>query len=136
MAETAGVTGGANVVRHTVRTWLAEYGASDSEADVFMGHKEEGSATGKRYKHRQPEYLRSVMEGTEALFDALSPLVKRPFKGRELVDQPSPDAPIYESLRGTCVATKVTGLRNFLNLERETRLELATPTLARSCSTN
>jgi hypothetical protein len=29
-----------------------------------------------------------------------------------------------------------TELCNLLNLERETRLELATPTLARSCSTN
>jgi hypothetical protein len=35
-----------------------------------------------------------------------------------------------------CVASDVTALRNYLNLERETRLELATPTLARSCSTN
>jgi integrase len=49
LAGTAGVTGGANVIRHTVRTWLAEHGVPDSEADVFMGHKEEGSATGRRY---------------------------------------------------------------------------------------
>ena len=46
--------GGPNVIRHTVRTWLAEYGVPDSEADVSMGHKTEGSATGKRYIHRQP----------------------------------------------------------------------------------
>jgi hypothetical protein len=34
------------------------------------------------------------------------------------------------------VASEGTVLANLLKLERETRLELATPTLARSCSTN
>src|SRR5438105_12159585 len=89
LAEKASLTGGPNIIRHTVRTWLAEGGVPDAEADVFMGHKAEGSATGKRYIHRRPEYLQNVTNGIE-----------------------------------------------FLNLERETRLELATPTLARSCSTN
>jgi hypothetical protein len=109
------VTGGANVIRHTVRTWLAEHGVPDSEADVFMGHKEEGSATGRRYKHRRPEYLRGVTEGIEALFDALSQFVRRPFKGRELVDQPTPDEPVCVALRGMCVADEVTGLRKATN---------------------
>jgi hypothetical protein len=40
--------GSANVIRHTVRTWLAEHGVPDSEADMFMGRKEEGSE-----RHRQ-----------------------------------------------------------------------------------
>ena len=111
-------------IRHTVRTWLAEQGVPDPEADVFMGHKEEGSATGRRYKHRRPEYLRGVTEGIEALFDALSQLVRRPFKGRELIDQPAPDDPVCVTARGNCVAGEVTGLCNCLNLERETRLRL------------
>jgi integrase len=136
LAERAAVTGGPNVIRHTVRTWLAEAGVPDAEADMFMGHKAEGSATGKRYIHRRPEYLRSVTEGIESLFDALSELVKRPFKGRELVDQPEANGPEYVALRANCVPTSTTVFCNLLNLERETRLELATPTLARSCSTN
>jgi integrase len=136
LAERAAVTGGPNVIRHTVRTWLAEAGVPDAEADMFMGHKAEGSATGKRYIHRRPEYLRSVTEGIESLFDALSELVKRPFKGRELVDQPDPNGPECVALRANCVRTSTTVFCNLLNLERETRLELATPTLARSCSTN
>jgi integrase len=55
LAEKAGVTGGPNVIRHTVRTWLAERRVPDSEADAFMGHKGEGSATGKRYIHEHRE---------------------------------------------------------------------------------
>ena len=128
LAETAGVEGGTSVIRHTVRTWLAESGVPDSEADVFMGHKAEGSATGKPYIHRRPESLRSVTDGIEALFDEISKLMKRPLKGRDLEDS--------RRLRDTCVTASATHLCNLLNLERETRLELATPTLARSCSTN
>lgn len=127
LAETAGVTGGPNVIRHTVRTWLAEVGVPDAEADAFMGHKGEGSATGARYKHRRPEYLKSVTDGLELLFEALSEFVERPFVGWELVDQPGPE----ELARVTCVASDWTCLHNYLIMERETRLELATPTLAR-----
>jgi integrase len=136
LAETAGVKGGTNVIRHTVRTWLAESGVPDSEADTFMGHKAEGSATSKRYIHRRPEFLRGVTDGIEALFDEISGLMKRPLKGRALEDQPDPESPISRRLRDTCVTPAATHLCNLLNLERETRLELATPTLARSCSTN
>ena len=48
LAETAAVQGGPNAIRHTVRTWLADYGVPSEDADVYMGHKPEGSATGKR----------------------------------------------------------------------------------------
>lgn len=131
LAEEAGVTGGPNVIRHTVRTWLAEYGVPDSEADVFMGHKSEGSATSKRYIHRRPEFLRGVVDGVEALFDELAGHVARAFKGREVIDQPGPDDPVACALRGRCVATLEAMSSKCLNLERETRLELATSTLAR-----
>jgi len=136
LAEEAGVTGGPNVIRHTVRTWLAEYGVPDSEADVFMGHKAEGSATGKRYIHRRPEYLRSVVDAVEALFDELAARVTRAFCGREIVDQPGPEDPVARAMRGKCVATLEARSAMCLNLERETRLELATSTLARLRSTN
>jgi integrase len=91
LGEITSVAGGPNVIRHTVRTWLAEGGVPDAEADVFMGHRAEGSATSKRYIHRRPEYLRSVTDGIEALYAALAMLVKRPLQGRELVDQPEPN---------------------------------------------
>lgn len=119
LAEAAGVTGGPNVIRHTVRTWLAEMGVPDAEADLFMGHKDDGSATGARYKHRRPEYLLSVSQALEALFAAIQEHVRRPFAGRALEDQPLPassEGPIY-------------------TVERETRLELATCSLATNCST-
>ena len=106
----------------------------DSEADVFMGHKAEGSATGKRYVHRRPGFLNSVSEGIELLFAALSDLIARPFAGRERVDQPHPDEAMCLALRANCVPSLNSGrteLCKLLNLERETRLELATPTLAR-----
>ena len=120
------------MIRHTVRTWLAEAGMPDAEADVFMGHKAEGSATGKRYVHRRPEYLRTVVEGVEALFRALSEFVARPFKGLERVDHPAPEDPFSGLLRAKCVPTSDTHLCSLLNLERETRLELATPDLGKT----
>jgi hypothetical protein len=80
LAEDASVKGGPNIIRHTVRTWVAEAGVRRAEADLFMGHKAEGSATGKRYIHRRPEYLRSVTNGIESLYAALAVLAKRPFK--------------------------------------------------------
>jgi hypothetical protein len=108
-----------------------------------MGHKAEGSATGKRYIHRRPEYLRSVMQGIEALYDALSETVRRPFKGRELIEQPRPEDLDWPTVLAKYLPSAVTALVTLSQvseskggLERETRLELATPTLARSCSTN
>ena len=103
-----------------------------SEADTFMGHKAEGSATSKRSIYRRPEFVHSVTGGIEALFDELSTLMKWPLKGRNLEDQPDPDGPISRGLRDNCVTASATHLCNLLNLERETRLELATPTLASS----
>jgi integrase len=93
LAEKAGVSGGPNVIRHTVRTWLAEDGVPDSEADVFMGHREEGSPTGRRYKHRRPEYLRNVADSIEGLYEAVAGLLTRSFKSHVTVDQPAPDDP-------------------------------------------
>jgi integrase len=34
LAEKASVMGGPHTIRHTVRTWLAEGGVADAEADV------------------------------------------------------------------------------------------------------
>lgn len=92
LAERSGVDGGTHVIRHTVRTWLSEHGVPDSEADVFMGHAEEGSATGRKYKHRRPEYLAAVSDAVEALYDAVAPLIRRPFAAAEMEEQPLPGA--------------------------------------------
>jgi hypothetical protein len=51
-------------------------------------------------------------------------------------DQPQPDFKTAGEALASYLPGSATRLCNFLNLERETRLELATPTLARSCSTN
>ena len=114
LAEKAGVTGGPNVIRHTVRTWLAERGVPDSEADAFMGHKGEGSATGKRYIHRRPEYLGSVKDAIEALYDAISQLVTRPFKGKEMVDQPTPEDPVTAKVLANYLPSERTEVRKSL----------------------
>src|SRR5437764_1198857 len=82
-----------------------------------------GSATGKRYIHRRPEYLQSVTDGIEALYAALAVLVKKPFKGRELVDQPQPDCAIEASALANYLPSSETRFCNLLNLARETRLE-------------
>jgi hypothetical protein len=47
--------------------------------------------------------------------------VKRPFKGREVVAQPSPEDPDSVAILANYLPSETTGLRNFLNLERETR---------------
>jgi hypothetical protein len=60
----------------------------------LWGHKSEGSATGKRYTHRRPEYLNTVSHAIEALFAALSAYVTRPFAGPRLVDQPQLSEPL------------------------------------------
>ena len=70
----------------------ADYGVPSEDADVFIRHKPEGSATGKRYVHRRPEYLRTVVDGVEALYAALQPFVSRSFAGPELDEQPMPNS--------------------------------------------
>ena len=47
-------------------------GVPDAEAEVFMGHKAEGSGTGERYITDVPEYPHQVVDGIEARFRALS----------------------------------------------------------------
>src|SRR5213082_1833088 len=61
---------------------------------------------------------------------------EKTLQGRELVDQPRPDCANEGSALANYLPSSDTRFCNLLNLERETRLELATPTLARSCSTN
>jgi hypothetical protein len=77
--------------------------------------------------HRRPGFLKSVSEGIELLFTALSDKVARPFAGHERVDQRHPDDPDCAALLAKCLPTLQSGrteLCNCLNLERETRLRL------------
>lgn len=92
--RTAGVGGSPNFIRHTVRTWFAQQGIRDAEADIFVGHAEEGSATGRRfYKHLKTDYLVNCAKAIDALFLAIAPHLKyRTFAEITLEEQPLPEA--------------------------------------------
>ena len=85
-----------------------------------------------------------MREAVDELFVELQPLIRgRGLGGYRGVDQPSPDDPVTLAVLANYLPSAETVLVRFLqvtdhggDLERETRLELATPTLARSCSTN
>jgi len=106
LSEHSGVEGCPSAIRHTVRTWLAEYrGVIQREADVFMGHLEEGtSKTARRYIHLQPEYMQSVADAIEVLFAELAQLVTRAIAGRVPADQPRPEE--IHCLPSACQAAK------------------------------
>lgn len=82
-------------IRRTVRTWLAEQDVPDPKADIFMGHAEEGSATGRRfYKKLKPGYLLPVAEAIEKLFGEIERLTRIPFAGSRVLslsNQPLPE---------------------------------------------
>lgn len=81
----AGVTGSPMRIRHTVRTWLSSQGVVDAQADIFVGHAEEGSATGRRwYKHLKPTYLQEAADAVEKLFMEIARINGRPFAGMKL----------------------------------------------------
>jgi len=130
-------------IRHTVRTWLAEHDIDDKRADLFRGHDRpegQGSRTGAKYLHLKPSYLAGVREAVDDLFVEPQPLIRgRGLGGYRGVDQPSPDDPATLAVLANCLPSAETVLVRLLqvsdadrDLERETRLELATPTLART----
>lgn len=111
----AGITrGSAMTMRKTIRTWLAVNGVPEAIADWFVGHADEGSVTGAFYKAKLPEYMAAAVAALEKLYDALRPLVNRPFAGAGAAiteDQPTPGAhgeALWAGLRVNCVA------RNFI----------------------
>jgi hypothetical protein len=71
-------------------------------------------------------------EVIEQLYADLTELLKRPFKGMEKEHQPLPGDAFSSQVRAKYVPSSEEGPDNALNVERETRLELATPTLARA----
>jgi hypothetical protein len=79
-------------MRKFIRSWLSFKNVPEAEADAFVGHADEGSATGRKfYKASREDYMTHAVRAIEALYDALRPLVFFPFAGTpELVDQPSP----------------------------------------------
>lgn len=113
----AGLPGSAMILRHTIRTWLAQHGVIEAQADRFVGHAEEGSATGRVfYKHMNPTYLRQCIEAIEKLFDALQPLVLYPLghrrPGNVVASQAAVATVRIHGLRSNCVATDLTNLLN------------------------
>lgn len=75
LARLAGVQGTSSVIRHTVRTRMAERDVPDGQADLFMGHATQGSRTGAKYNHRKPEYLQAVVTALEDLYSELGGMV-------------------------------------------------------------
>lgn len=78
-----------------VHGWLTTACRMPTRRHVHGTQGGQGSATGARYTHRRPEYLETVSNALEELFEVLSDFVDRPFMGREKVDQPLPDDPGY-----------------------------------------
>jgi hypothetical protein len=109
--RTAGITRGSGMsMRKTIRSWLMLNGVPEAIGDLFVGHADEGSATGRKfYKAKQPQYMAQAAAAIEKLYDALRPLVKRPFAGGAMMlteDQPLPDTVTVGRLRGGCVAER------------------------------
>lgn len=107
--ERAGIKhGSAKSMRSGIRTWLMVQGVPDAIADLFIGHADEGSATGRIfYKGKKPKYMAEAAAAIEKLYDALRPLVHRSFAGAvTLVEQPTPAEweAFWPSVRGKCVA--------------------------------
>ena len=122
LQASGGVTGSAHIIRDTVRTWLAEHGVPDSDADMFMGHKGSGSHTRARYTHRRPEYPISVTEALEELFPALTLHYGVP--------QQAKCGPSGQ------LGTQQSSAKSLRRLERANGFEPSTCTLARYRSTN
>ncbi len=73
-------------VRHTMITWIMRQRVPEWDREVWFGHKEPGNKTTAGYVHLDPDYLRPAAEATDAYFDALAPLVKRPLRARRVLD--------------------------------------------------
>lgn len=69
----------AKSLRAFIRTWLMLCGVPDAIADMFVGHADEGSVTGRKfYKVKDPKYQQAVMVALEKLYQAIRPMVPRP----------------------------------------------------------
>ena len=111
-------------IRHTMATELRKRGVPPWEVSGMLGHRSEYKTT-EIYAHYAPDYLGDAAGAIDEYFRELRPHLNRRIRmelGKQrvscvLVDPPANSQPLDY-------------------LERETRLELATPTLARLCSTN
>jgi integrase len=56
-------------VRHTMITWLIKNRVPEWDREVWVGHKEPGSATTAGYVHLDPDYLKPAAEATDDFFD-------------------------------------------------------------------
>ena len=121
-------------IHHTVATWMRSQSVDPWQVAAWLGHKVRELKTTECYAKADPKYLSEARDAIDEYFRQLQPLVKR-----ALIIQTE-----YNSAHRYCVLGLVAAndddvdksLSAEENLERETRLELATPTLARLCSTN
>lgn len=80
MREAVQTTATAYTIRHTVATWLATQGVPPWQRDSFLGHAPEGSKTGLRYAHADPQHMAAVRDAIEELYVQLEPLVRKPLR--------------------------------------------------------
>lgn len=80
LKEATKTTATAYTIRHTVATWLASEGVPPWQRDSFMGHAPEGSKTGLRYAHADPDHMAEARDAIEELFAQLEPMVAQPLR--------------------------------------------------------
>lgn len=80
LKEATGSPATAYTIRHTVATWLATQGVPPWQRDSFMGHAPEGSKTGLRYAHADPQHMAAARDAIEELYAELEPLVSKPLR--------------------------------------------------------
>ena len=92
----------------------------------MLGHRASEYKTTEIYAHYAPDYLDNAATAIDSYFIDLQELVNRPL----ILEEP-------RNLRVSCVLANQLSLPQVPDfMERETRLELATPTLARLCYIN
>lgn len=91
LCRKSGVKATPKMFRHFVATWLASQGVPTWERDMFMGHrKPDGNATGNRYAHYEPQYLRNASDAIEKLFASVDRLMS---VGSLMTDKAKEDQP-------------------------------------------
>lgn len=86
-----GIACSAQVIRHTVASWLAARVPAGWERDQFMGwRRSEGSAMASVYSHYDPKYLRNCSDVVQLLLEAIAGHMVGDLLRQGRVDQPLP----------------------------------------------
>ncbi len=108
-------------IRHTMATELRKRGVPPWEVSGMLGHRASEYKTTEIYAHYAPDYLGEAAKAIDSYFIELQKVVAKPLILKK-----------EENLHVSCVLVGPSTNTQVLDyMERETRLELATPTLAR-----